>query len=417
MCKLAPYANKTIAITWAEAKQAIGNSKATFYRSLRQFTTAGLLISHKIAGFCVSLKNETTVSEMKIESQNCDSQSQNCDSSLYKEFKILSEGESAKKTENPSEPASKTVSQDSLELAKVNQTSTVSSIDILEEKFSAAARTKKQTKDFNWLPEGPWNIEGKLDPNFRDWLAQDWQALYGGTIHQKRADVLTHFKKDPANLAIRWEQYRSEFLDRVQNTQILLSQGVAVKPETQELLLTNQRALTAELPAEMNPVAPMPEARFAPANQTIASLTEEVTAVAALPGPKAEAQELKASAPAHAESQEPQAQTPSKKSEEVSTEDGKRLPVFQRQGVTEQGRSEKDDRDPGKLRSMVNAFLKGFGGGQTPSKKPQAQTQLEKLNSWLHDPALRENTIAFVNRSESFKYCPLTEEIIHCEEF
>ena len=182
ICKLAPYANKTIAITWEEAKQAIGISKATFYRSIRQLTNAGLLISHKIAGFCVSLKNETTVSEMEIKSQNCDSQSQNCDSSLYKEFKILSEGESAKKTENPAEPASKTVAPNSPAMAEVIQTATVDPITLREEKFSAAC-TKKSTKSFNWLPEGPWSIEGKLDPNFRDWLAQDWKALYLSLIH------------------------------------------------------------------------------------------------------------------------------------------------------------------------------------------------------------------------------------------
>jgi hypothetical protein len=297
-------------------------------------------------------------------------------------------------------------------MAGVIQTASVTSISQEEEKFSAAARTKKQTKRFNWLPEGPWNIEGKLDPNFRDWLAQEWKALYGGTIHQKRADVLAHFKKDPANLAIRWEQYQSEFLNRVQNTQILLSQGVQIKPETQELLLTNHRALTAELPHEMNPMA-------TEQGQSATSIAE-VTAVAALPAPEGvteQGRSAEATAPAHAESQELEAPslpmsplTPSKKSEEVKTEDGQRLKVFQRQ-------EQEDDRDPGKLRSMVNAFLKGFGGGQTPSKKSQSQTQLEKLNSWLHDPALRDSTIAFVNRSESFKYCPLAEEIIHCEEF
>jgi hypothetical protein len=105
-------------------------------------------------------------------------------------------------------------------------------------------------------------------------------------------------------------------------------------------------------------------------------------------------------------------------------EDGQRLKVFKRQGVTEQGRSEEDDRDPVKLRAMVQGFLKGFAG-QTPSnsstlltaKKSQAQTELEKLNSWLHDPLLRDNTIAWVNRSESFKYCSDLDQIIEASEF
>ena len=93
------------------------------------------------------------------------------------------------------------------------------------------------------------------------------------------------------------------------------------------------------------------------------------------------------------------------------TEDGQRLKVFKRPEAND------EDRDPGKLRSMVNSFLKGFAGGQTPSKKSQAQTELEKLNAWLNDPLLRDNTIAFANRSESFKYCPDLDQIIEASEF
>jgi hypothetical protein len=45
-------------------------------------------------------------------------------------------------------------------------------------------------------------VEGKLDSSFVTWLATTWHRQYGGTIHQKRADVLRHFKKDLANLAM-----------------------------------------------------------------------------------------------------------------------------------------------------------------------------------------------------------------------
>ena len=61
-----------------------------------------------------------------------------------------------------------------------------------------------QARFNSWIPEGVWNINGKLDPNFVDWLAKDWQKSFGGDFHRKRADVLRHFKKDPANIAIAW---------------------------------------------------------------------------------------------------------------------------------------------------------------------------------------------------------------------
>ncbi|NJO94573.1 MAG: hypothetical protein HC820_10065, partial [Hydrococcus sp. RM1_1_31] len=59
-----------------------------------------------------------------------------------------------------------------------------------------------QQKQFDWVPDGPWLRDKKLEPSFIDWLANQWQKQYGGTIHQKRSDVLRHFKKDLANLAI-----------------------------------------------------------------------------------------------------------------------------------------------------------------------------------------------------------------------
>ncbi|MGH2412670.1 MAG: hypothetical protein ACRDEA_03030 [Microcystaceae cyanobacterium] len=59
-----------------------------------------------------------------------------------------------------------------------------------------------QQRHFDWIPDGPWKVVGKLDPNFVTWQALDWQKAYGGDLHKKKADVLRHFKKDSANLAI-----------------------------------------------------------------------------------------------------------------------------------------------------------------------------------------------------------------------
>jgi hypothetical protein len=472
---LNPFGDRQVQITCERAKEAIGISKTSFYRALAQLKDKGLVVLSHLSGFCVSPKNGTRVPDLELDSQNWQLDSQNWDATLYIDLQTkqtLSDlTEAEKKNERPPEEDEKTVeqetqgqnavSQDNLALATVNQTSTVKPTKPLKEK-SSAARTKKGTNEFDWLPEGPWSIDGKLDPNFRDWLAKEWQAAYGGTIHQKRADVLRHFRKDPANLAIRWEQYRSEFVDRVQNTQILLSKGIQIKQETQDKLITNQRALTAEFPAEMNPMVSDQPDCITEASEAIAYLSEASTTVPALPVPEEITEpdsqsvvEVEDTAPALVEQPEatapetqtvtpqnpveanqtapnsqpptpnsqpsaPNSQPPAprpqqKNTEVVETADGRRLPVFRAQDLPD------EDRDPAKLRAMVNAFLKGFGGpsSRNAPKKPDPQplTELEKLNSWLHDPILRESTIAQVNRSESYKYCPLADEIIYCEEF
>lgn len=459
---LNPFGDRSVQITWKNAKKAIKISKTTFYRALRLLVDSGLLVIERMSCFCVSFKNGTPDPDAETESQNRDSQSQNCDPTLYidlQTFQTLSDREDEEKIQNTPEPDSKTeqgnevnpvgqVSQDSPVIAEVIQNAPVEPKSQGKEKYSAA-RTKKSTKNFNWLPEGPWNLDGKLDPNFVDYIAKDWVKRFGGDIHAKRADVLSHFKKDPANLAIRWEQYRSEFVDRVQNAKILLSKGVSMKPEIQDKLLTNQRAVTAEFPPELNPVAPQsdclagvtevaalmptPEQATEPSQNAPAPahahIPVEVPAEAVTEEPIAAettqaVNEAEATTPAHAEipaeattpaQAEPIAEvtetvivspvTPSKNTEAKQTQ------VSQHSNT----QSTEDDRNPAKLRAMVNAFLKGFGGERQTAPKPP--TELEKLNSWLQDPLLRDDAIAIANRSESYKYCPWTEEIIYCEEF
>ncbi|MDJ0723914.1 MAG: hypothetical protein QNJ38_02250 [Prochloraceae cyanobacterium] len=123
-------------------------------------------------------------------------------------------------------------------------------IDLEEIRFAV-----RHQVGLNWLKKGPWNIEGKLDSNFRDWLANDWINRYGGTIYQRRADVLAHFKKDPSNLAIRWEQYQSEYLDRFGNAQMRLRSGLEIKATEQQQLVKHTGAIAKVMPPETVPVA------------------------------------------------------------------------------------------------------------------------------------------------------------------
>ncbi len=112
-----------------------------------------------------------------------------------------------------------------------------------------------QQRAFNWVPEGVWNINGKLDPNFVDWLAKDWQKSFGGDFHRKRADVLRHFKKDPANIAIAWTQYESETRHRYENAAVRMHNGMEIKAEEQQQLLSRSRAVSERMDEQVNPVA------------------------------------------------------------------------------------------------------------------------------------------------------------------
>ncbi|MGH2414218.1 MAG: hypothetical protein ACRDEA_11140, partial [Microcystaceae cyanobacterium] len=115
--------------------------------------------------------------------------------------------------------------------------------------------TTCQQRHFDWIPDGPWKVAGKLDPNFVTWQALDWQKAYGGDLHKKKADVLRHFKKDAVNLAIAWEQYRGEQLHRYENAAVRMHNGLEIKPGEQQQLIQHSRAVTEPLPEEINPVA------------------------------------------------------------------------------------------------------------------------------------------------------------------
>ncbi|MGF1481348.1 MAG: hypothetical protein ACFB4I_18005 [Cyanophyceae cyanobacterium] len=116
-------------------------------------------------------------------------------------------------------------------------------------------RKSRQQRQFDWVPDGPWLVDGKLDPNFVDWQARDWIKAYGGDIHKKRSDVLRHFKKDAANLAIAWEQYRSEQYHRYSNAALRVQSGMPIQAEEQQQLLAYARAITEGLPEEMSATA------------------------------------------------------------------------------------------------------------------------------------------------------------------
>ncbi|MEB3191147.1 MAG: hypothetical protein VKL42_12470 [Snowella sp.] len=282
-----------------------------------------------------------------------------------------------------------------------------------EEKFSAAAATitvpikpvpkpnrPGTPKITDWIPEGPWKTEGKLDVNFRDWLAQCWVNEYGGKLYKRQADVLSHFKKDPNNLPIAWEQYQNEFLKRYQNTQILLDNGVEIEPEYQQTLIANQRAITAELPPEISPIA-------MPTTPTKPILIEK-------PEPTTETKAIAPSTPASVEIIPPS-------NENAAAYKLYKAPVIENPATPEQLAEVAQ-----KLKNLKAKFSFGNSTERMENPKPATVTEnqeeaeakeaaakkeayLKELNVWIKDPILRPDAMRKVMQSEDYK-CNFNEE-------
>jgi len=70
-------------------------------------------------------------------------------------------------------------------------------------------KPRKSAKEiaWEWLPDGPWKKDGQLDNDFWQWFALEWAGKFGSDIHESRANVYSHLKKDHNNLEIRWKEY------------------------------------------------------------------------------------------------------------------------------------------------------------------------------------------------------------------
>lgn len=396
---------------------AVDIKKTTFYKAIAKFQELELF-DFQDKGFNfrslgLSAKTENFPQKRKTVREN-GKLSENSEDTIYTEDQTLSyfpEGESEGFQESipdPEPPIAVGV------VTEISQVSPVKPIDSGEDKFSEARTTTVQSKNvqqrnFNWLPDGPWNIDGKLDPNFRDFVANDWLKRFGGDIHSKRADVLAHFKKDPANLPIRWEQYQSETLHRYENTQILLNNGVEIPEEYQDRLVANQRAITAELPQELNPIASLPSVE--PITRGIVETVEPVTAIAPVVTTTIDL---------------------------VKNEDGQVFKVFKAPKPVEEPITPEQWEE---TRKKLAAFTGNFNFGKSsprensPSKGVTEDTQqaialeiearkrrnLDELNQWINDPILRKEAMKKVMLSDCYK-CLFDEEgnpyqVIYCEEF
>jgi hypothetical protein len=268
------------------------------------------------------------------------------------------------------------------------------------EKFSAVVSAPEKPKPKprprikaweSWPPAGPWNINGQLDMNFRDAIAQSWVVAYGGDVHKKKADVLCHFKKDPDNLAIAWEQYQSEYLNRYETTQILMTNGVEIPQEYQRRLINNQRAITQSLPQEINLI-------------TAPAIPDSVGSMRSLAGV------VKPLALTEAIQTAQTTQTAERTT--IKTEDGKTYQTYQKPVLENPATPEQ----MGEMLERIKAFTQGGRMGQRKpvvelteeaialEKEAKKTNYLANLNEMLKDPILRKEAMKEAFKREDLEF-------------
>ena len=265
------------------------------------------------------------------------------------------------------------------------------------EKFSAVVSAPEKPKPKprpqikaweSWPPAGPWNINGQLDMNFRDAIAQSWVVAYGGDVHKKKADVLCHFKKDPDNLAIAWEQYQSEYLNRYETTQILMTNGVEIPQEYQRRLINNQRAITQSLPPEINLI-------------TAPVIPDSIGPMSSLGGvvkPLALTEAIQTTQTAERTT--------------IKTEDGKTYQTYQKPVLENPATPEQ----MGEMLERIKAFTQGGRMGQRKpvvelteeaialEKEAKKTNYLANLNEMLKDPILRKEAMKEAFKREDLQF-------------
>lgn len=370
-----------------EIQQECGDiSQKTFYRAIAKFKELNLFdFQYNKAFIRNQQSNGTKVKNVQaedknvqVEDKNVQAEDKNVQPTIYTEIQTLSDSNAHEEKKAIATLETATTKPTLSEIPKTKIDSLVKTESGNGENFPAAVDLKKsEIKVFDWLPDGPWKLDGKLDPNFRDFVANDWLKRFGGDIHSKRADVLSHFKKDPANLPIRWEQYQSEYLNRYESTQILLSNGVEIKPEYQDRLIANQRAITAQLPQELNPVL-------------------QPSAIA-LPQPES-APQLPASTADLSLSKTPELP------QVIKNEEGQTFKVW---------RASDNEIPPEQAeanRKFLSDALKNVFGNAAKKDTPATMSLLEQLNVWINDPFLRQVAINQVNRNSDRFECLFNDE-------
>ncbi len=254
-----------------------------------------------------------------------------------------------------------------------------------------------------------------------DWLAKDWQKSFGGDFHRKRADVLRHFKKDPANIAIAWSQYESETRHRYENASVRMQNGMEIKAEEQQQLLSHSRAVSEKMDDEVNPVAEnvtnpiyLPHREGSRQEKAIECLQEDKPALMANNERVTSSGNFSFQAASDESPEETNAvgsSQPPERMEQVTTsaplkdvprnEDGS----AENPGAYRLWQPEKlegEQINPAQLREKLASLSQRFAMPKSKKAIQQPKNPIDELNEWLADPILRNEAMRKILKSDCY---------------
>ncbi len=245
--------------------------------------------------------------------------------------------------------------------------------------------------NWRWLPDGPWNVDGKLDRNFQEWLAKKWVAKYGDDIYEAKANVLSYFRNDPAKLPIKWEQYHSEFKARFENIDTRLKNGITVSPEQRLNAIANARAVLPlsegqQQTTKQPPVIHQPIPQLKPSTPNIEEQQPVLQGEITDPWEQAAAAEAEVAEAATTKANE-------KVETYVTDEEGRRYKDVT--GIAARQSKEISAEERKTVAAQLSEFVSNLSQKMKIKSQPQPaepKNELESLNEMLLDPVFRKDS-------------------------
>ncbi len=260
---------------------------------------------------------------------------------------------------------------------------------------------------WRWLPEGPWNVDGKLDREFQEWLAKKWMAEYNRTdIYKAKADVLLHFKKDPTNLAVWWDVYQSQYIAKAENIKTRLDHGLNISQEEQQEVIANHRAVlpmseeqqqTTKQPPVIHQPNPQLKSSTHPLTPSQEGELKGVGEQPVLQGEISDPWEQAAAAEAEvaeaATAEVATAEANEKVETYVTDEEGRRYKDVT--GIAARQDSEISEQERKTVAAKLSEFVSALSQKMKRQSQPQPaepKNELESLNEMLLDPVFRKDS-------------------------
>ena len=250
-----------------------------------------------------------------------------------------------------------------------------------------------QQINWRWLPEGPWNVDGKLDHNFQEWLASKWMKEHPGRkdFYKAKADVLLHFKKDPKNVSIYWDSYQQEYIAKAQNMKTRMDHGLNISKEEQQQAIANARAVLPmseeqQQTTKQPPVIHQPTPQLKSSNQKIEEQQPVLQGEISDPWGQAAAAEAEVAKVAATEASE-------KVETYVTDEDGRRYKDVT--GIAARQDSDISEQERKTVAAKLSEFISGLSQKMKRQSQPQPiepKNELERLNEMLLDPVFRKDS-------------------------